>query len=144
MATLTVGGKEYNVPEMNFLAVERAWPHVVEATAAFDPMKGSAAAIAVIAAAMFEGENFNREEWGIDADVPNDLAYQNLITIIKRRMKATEISSAKDTMLKILEEGGLQVSEGELLESLGLVESLPDLPSPETAEDTSQSLSQQE
>lgn len=145
MATLTVGGKEYKVPEMNFLAVERAWPFVQEATTAFDPIKGSAAAIAVIAAAMIEGEDFDHAEWGIDQALDDDQAFPQLILTMKRRMKAGEIGAAKDTMFQILEEGGLQVSEGELLQSLGLIaqEEVGE-PSPETAVDTSPSLSPQE
>lgn len=145
MATLTVGGKEHNVPEMNFLAVERAWPYVVDATAQFDPIKGSSAAIAVIAAAMFEDEAFDRAVWDIDEHLPEDLAFEALVKTMKRRMKAVEISSAKETMLKILEEGGLQVTEGEILQSLGLLtEQVEDGSSPGTAADTSQSSSPQE
>jgi hypothetical protein len=147
MATLTVGGKTYQVPEMNFFAVERAWPFVQEATAAFDPIKGSAAAIAVIAAAMFEAEDFDRAEWGIDADAVDGEAFHLLVKAIKRKMKANEIGAAKDTMFEILKEGGMDISEGEILQSLGLIVAGQgeegDL-SPETAADTSPSSSPQE
>src|SRR3546814_643691 len=104
MATFTCAGKEYLVPEMNFLAVERAWPFVRKATEEFDPMKGSSAAIGVVAAALLEGEGFNREDWGIEAELNEDQAFEKLMHTIKKRLKVSEIGNAKSTMFQILEE----------------------------------------
>lgn len=144
MAKFIIGGKEHHVPEMNFLAVERAWPYVVEATTAYDPIKGSSAAISVIASAMFEDESFSREDWEIPAELPDNLAFDNLCLKIKRRMKSNEIGNAKDTMLEILKEGGLQVTEGELLQALKAMLDPEDPSLTETAESTLSSLLPQE
>ena len=137
MATFTCAGKEYKIPEMNFLAVERAWPFVQKATEEFDPMKGSSAAIGVVAAALMEGEGFDRSEWDIDAEETDDNAFLKLMHTIKKRLKVSEIGNAKTTMFQILEEGGLQVTEGELLVALqALQEESGGESSQETAPDT--------
>lgn len=143
MATFTCAGKEYQVPEMNFLAIERAWPFVQKATEEFDHMKGSSAAIAVVAAALIEGEGFNREDWEIAADLTDDQAFDKLQYTIKKRLKVTEIGNAKTTMFQILEEGGLQVTEGELLSALEALAN-QDPTSLGIVADTSPSLSPQE
>ena len=139
MATFTCDGKNYPVPEMNFLAVERAWPFVQKATEEFDPMKGSSAAIGVVAAAMLEGEGFDRSAWDIGEELDDDAAFELLMRTIKKRLKVSEIGNAKKTMFEILEEGGQQVTEGELLSALEALQGERAGSLPETVLDTSQS-----
>lgn len=135
MAIFHCGGKEHSIPEMNFIAVERAWPFVVRATQEFDPIKGSSAAIAVIAAGLMESDDFNVADWNLEEGLADETIFELLQKTIKRQMKAKEIASARDTMFQILQEGGLQVTEGELLNQLAEAAKLGALPSQETARD---------
>lgn len=144
MATFKCGGKEHVVPEMNFLAIERAWPFVLEATNSLDPIVGSSAAISVIAASMFEGLDFKRSDWGISEEIPDNLAFDNLVKSIKRTLKGNELGEVQSTMMQIMEEGGLQVSVGELTEFLQKGGAGVETLLMETAENTSPSSSPQE
>lgn len=144
MATFTCAGKDYHVPEMNFLAIERAWPFVRKATEEYDPIKGSSAAIGVIAAAMFEGEGFKREDWDIEEGLDEDASFERLIYKIKKRIAANEIGNVKDAMFQVLAEGGLQVTEGELLASLQALLAQTEGSSLGTVLDTSPNSSPQE
>lgn len=140
MATITVGGNSYPIPEMNFLSVERAWPFIEEATTTLDPMKGPAAGLAVIASAMMEHINFDPKDFEIPPTAVGDEEVHSALTRwLKRNIKASEMAVVKDTMLEVLKEAGLEVTEGELEK---VTESLTDQsPSTETAPDLSQSSS---
>lgn len=138
MATITIGGVTYDLPEMNFLAIERAWPYVEEASMTLDPMKGPSAALAVFAAAMMEADDFDPANFGVDPSVTSDVRIHLEVTkFLKKRLKGTELPRVKDAMFAMLEEAGLEVTEGEALRSLG--EALLATASPETALDISQS-----
>ena len=144
MAKITVGGKEYYIPEMNFLAVERAWPYVLEATTALDPIAGASAALSVIASGLMEADNFNPAEFGIEATTDKGI-HESLSYYLKKNLKAAEIVEVKNTMFEILVEAGLEVTEGEaraaLTAALETDQADPtDLP--ETAPDTLSSSSQ--
>ena len=145
MANVTIGGTEYEVPEMNFLAIERAWPFVVEATNQNDPIAGAGAAISVIAAGLMEADHFKPSDFGIgDGDKDSDV-HRKLSYYLKKQLKASELVNIKDAMLTILREAGLEVTEGEAKAASTAApatdQETPSL-SPETAPDTSSSLSQ--
>lgn len=138
MAQITVGGVEYQLPEMNFLAIERAWPFVVEATEALDPMKGISSALAVFAAALMEADDFDKATYNVPEDVVTDFGIHNGVTrFLKKKLKGTEMPIVKDTMFQILKEGGLEITEGEMMQSLVDQVTEPESPSLETAPDTS-------
>jgi hypothetical protein len=151
MAKITIGGVEYTIPEMNFLAIERAWPYVVEATESQDPMKGPSAALGVFASAIMEAEDFDPTVFGLRGkpELGDTLAtplsdeeiHKGVTHFFKKKLKGVELSRVKDTMLQVLKEAGLEVTEGELTKSPleALQEAITDLP--ETAPPTSQSLS---
>jgi hypothetical protein len=42
MARFTLGGKTFVIGELNFLAVERAWPYITDAMVSQIPSKASA------------------------------------------------------------------------------------------------------
>lgn len=142
MAKITIGDRDYIVPEMNFAAVELAWPAIDQATRAFDPMTGTSSALAVIAAGLMEAPEFNRADFGIkDEEVLEDKEIHERVTrFLKKACKASQLGDIKEGMFKILEEAGLEVEEGELMgalvEALGVT--LPN-PSQETAPATSPS-----
>lgn len=143
MAQVTIGGKDYVIPEMNFLAIERAWPYVVEATETLDPMKGPSAALAVFAAALMEVEPFNPADYEVPEGVEGDTRIHMAITrFFKKKLKGNELGSIKTAMFEVLKEAGLEVTEGEAMAAVkaalepGMEEQNPSL---ETAPDTSQS-----
>ena len=71
MAKVTVGGTQYEVPELNFIALERSWPFIEEAMTALDPMKGVSAALHIIAAGLVEADNFDPATYNIK---PEDIS----------------------------------------------------------------------
>lgn len=145
MANVTIGRTEYEVPEMNFLAIERAWPFVLEATNHLDPIAGTSAAISVIAAGLMEADGFKPSDFGIgDGDKDSDV-HRKLSYYLKKQLKASELVNIKDAMLTILKEAGLEVTEGgAIAASMAAPETAAESPSlsPETAPSTSSSSSQ--
>lgn len=141
MAQITVGGKEYIIPEMNFVAIERAWPFIVEATETLDPMRGPGAALAVFAAAIMEGDDFDKTQFDIGEDVHGESIIHNQLTRwFKKKLKGKELNKIKEAMFEVLAEAGLDVTPGEaeaaLIAALGVTKESPSM---ETAPDTSQS-----
>ena len=139
MAQITIGGKTYTIPEMNFLAIERAWPYVVDATETLDPMKGPSAALAVFAAALMEADDFNPADYDLPEDIQGDARTHQAITrFFKKKLKGTELNKIQDTMFEVLKEAGLEVTPGEAITALSVALG-QETPSPETAQDTLQS-----
>lgn len=153
MAKITIGGNEYVIPEMNFIAVERAWPYVEKAMETIHPMHGTSAALSVIAAAMMEGPDFDPASFGIEVNEQDaetglprprgeDAIFQDLTKTLKRRLKAREVGTVKLCLFEILEEAGFEMKDpasGEALAALGMEMMSPSLV---TAANTSPSSSQ--
>lgn len=110
MAKITIGEKEYTVPEMNFLALERAWPYIDEALGTVDPIKGVRASIAVIAAGLLEAEDYSPLNY--DIDLPTDSAeeFSKLQRFLKKRLMAREVGAIKLGLFAILEEAGIEIA----------------------------------
>jgi hypothetical protein len=143
MAKVTIGGTEYEVPEMNFAALERAWPFVNEAMVSLDPMKGPAAGLCIIAAGLMEADHFDRTKFGMTAVemLGDDQVFDRLVLFLKKKVKAKEIASIRAAVDQINEEAGLEAVKGELFPP----QADPELnPSLETAPTSSQSLSPQD
>lgn len=139
MAQITLGGKDYVFPEMNFLAIERAWPFVTRATETTDAMAGVSASLGVFAAAYMEAEEFKASDFGItDEFTPDASIHRAVHRFFKKNLKGNEMGKVKDTMFEILKEAGLEVTEGESMdkipEQLGIGMGST-MPSPETAAD---------
>lgn len=117
MAKVTIGATEYEVPEMNFMALERAWPFVEEAmvSAGTDPMRGPLAAMRIIAAGIMEDESFQPQKFNVTAtaDEP-DKIHDQVVFFLRKKLKAREIHLLKDGIDAILVEAGLVTPEGEL------------------------------
>lgn len=142
MAKITIGGQEHVVPELNFMALERAWPFVEEAMAysGVDPMKGPLAALRIIAAGIMEDENFQPQRYSITATPDNpDEVHTQVVAYLRKKLKAKEIVNLKDCIDTILQEAGLGGEPGEDLEN---PQKKAESPSPETAAALSQSLLQ--
>lgn len=139
MAQITIGGKEYLIPEMNFLAIERAWPFVMKATETVELMTGVSAALSVIAAGLMEAEDFNPADFDATPGDRDAVVLDRVVYFFKKNLKGNEIGIVRDTMFQILKEAGLEVTEGEALAALAAAAGLklPETLSPETAPDTS-------
>ncbi len=142
MASITIGGKEYLIPEMNFLAIERSWPYVEKATSTIHPMEGVSAALGVFAAGIMEAEGFNKADFGIDEDTTAEPdIHKEIMYFLKKGLKGTEMDKVRVTMFEVLKEAGLEVTEGEATAVLtAALENETEEPNlfPETAPDTSQ------
>lgn len=159
MATLTLGGIDHVLPEMNFLALERAWPYVDLAMSTMDPIAGTNAAFGVIAACIMEAEGFDGSRWGIEMTIteelpewegggedtrkrttwPKDLnkVHAELTNVLRRKLKAREIGTVKLVMFEILKDAGIDFESV----ATGEVPGAEASPSQETAPDTSPSSS---
>lgn len=148
MAKFLLRGNEYDVPEMNFIAVERAWPYIDQATLSLDPMEGTAAALAIIAAAIMEAEDFDPQRFGILPSSPDnfmaevlvskspEVIHLEMIKFFKKKLKASEISHVKNCMFDVLREAGMEAAEPGEVDPAEEAAS----PSTETLTDTSPSL----
>lgn len=131
ITTISIGGRQYDLPEMTFAAVERAWPYVEEATAAFDPIKGTAAGLCIIASTLIEAEDFDKTRYGMtEADEMLSVSEQfdRVVYFFKKQLKAKEIGQVKDAVLSILTDADLIKED----DSSGEVEAGTENPSTET------------
>lgn len=120
MAIVTVGGTEYEVPELNFAALERAWPFVEQAMLAQDPMKGVAAGISIIAAGLLEADHFDKTKFGIAEDemLGEEQTFDRIVYFLKKKIKAKEIDGIRKSVDQINVEAGLEPVPGEALPPL--------------------------
>jgi hypothetical protein len=141
MAQVTIGGIEYTVPELSFLALERAWPYLNDAVVQMDPMAAVSSALQVVVAGIMDQENFNPEDFGIKPEQINvhsdrdDQIFTLLTKVMKKRLLAREIADIRLAILVIQKEAGLEAEEGE-------GEKAPVNPSTETGAPSSQNSSQ--
>lgn len=115
MAKVTIGGTEYEVPEMNFAALERAWPYVDEAMMTLDAIKGPAAGLCIVAAGLMYADHFDPAQFGIRADemLGEDQTFDRVVKFLKRKLKAKELEQVRVAINQITEEAGLEPLEGE-------------------------------
>ena len=124
MAIVIIGGKEHHVPELNFVALERAWPKINEALINMDPVTVVGCAMSVIAAGLMEAEDFDIENYGIKAEQlsgqgsVDDQIYQALTYRIKKQTKSAEVEGIRKAFHGVLMEAGLEVDMGELMKQL--------------------------
>ena len=114
MAKITLGGEDYIIPELNFMALERAWPFIETAMVSsnHDPMTGPNAALRIIASGIVEDENFQPQRYGVTAlpDNPDEI-YEQVVFFFRRKLKAREIEKLKDCVDQIIQEAGLMSAE---------------------------------
>lgn len=126
MASIEIGGKTYVIPEMNFVAIERAWPYVEKATSTTHPMDGVSAALGVFAAGIVEADYFKPEDFDVSAWEPGiskalseeEHIHERVTYFLKKGLKGTEMDKVRTTMFEVLKEAGLEVTEGEAQNAL--------------------------
>lgn len=114
---VTIGGADYEVPEFNFAALERAWPAIEESLTSFDPIKAPAAGIRIIAAGIMEAENFDPSRFDIkpEENLGEDQTYERVVKFLKKKLLARELEDVRKNVLRIQEEAGLEEAKtGEL------------------------------
>lgn len=112
MARVTVGGKEYYIPELNLLALERAWPFIEENSRTLDPIKGPSSGLSIIAAGIMEAENFDKSQFDIEAElVDPDRIFEKVVYFFKKKIKASELINIAAAIEEIIQEAGLGVED---------------------------------
>lgn len=114
MAKITIGDEDYVIPELNFAALERAWPFIEMSmvSTGLDPMKGPNAALRVIAAGIIEDENFQPERFNVKALPDNpDAIYEEVVLFLRKKLKAREMEKLGPCVDQIIVEAGLQAAE---------------------------------
>jgi hypothetical protein len=141
MAIVKIGGTDYEVPEMNFAALERAWPFVMEAMIVQDPMKGVSAGIKIIAAGLIEADHFDPKKFNIEPGemLGDEQMFDRVVYFLKKKIKAKEIDGIRKAVDVINQEAGLEPAPGEAIEPL--LEQVRQNLSQETAPTSSPSLS---
>jgi len=143
MAKVTIGDKEYDVPELNFIALERAWPHVELTLQQLNPMVACAAGIAIIAAGLQEAEHFVQTEFGmLEHEVWSEgQVFVKVQDFLKKKLKSSQLGNIRECIEKILEETGVfeERKAGDPPPPAGS-ETQDQNPSTATAPDTSKSL----
>lgn len=151
MAKVTIGEVEYFIPELNFIALERAWPYVEVAMTSLNPLVAVGAGIRIIAAGilareeelpLFEMFKINIAEHikpGLDRD---EQIFDLINAFLKKALKSSQIGNVRLAVQTITEEAGLVPEEGEgskaQVENPGTAISDPSSPNllqPDTRED---------
>lgn len=110
MAKITIGEEDYTIPELNFAALERAWPFIEQSmvTNSRDPMQGPHAALRIIAAGLVEDENFQPQRFNVTATPDNpDAIYEEVFLFLRKKLKAREMDKLGPCVDQIIEEAGL-------------------------------------
>jgi hypothetical protein len=120
MATkITIGGKEYTVEELNFIVVEKAWAQLRMVMVNPDPIFAVGAGISIIAFALIEQDDFDKANFGIAPEVVDvDAIDASVILYLKKKLKASEISSVQQGLVQLIKEAGLEAEEGEARQML--------------------------
>lgn len=116
-ALVTIGGQEYEIPELNFLALERAWPFIDRSMSSLDPILAVSAGISVIAAGIMEAPYFKPEDFGVKEgeQLGDEQIFERVSKFLKKKLMAKEIENVRLTVVEISKEAGLEAEEGELL-----------------------------
>lgn len=144
MAKVTIGKNTYDVPELNFVALELSWPYMDDVIMAPNPIRAVGAGLFVIAAGLMQKPGFKPVNFGINVkklDKKLDLD-QQIHWLVTKKLKtdllASQTSNVTGVIMDIVEEAGMLPKQGE--DEKGEDKSLN--PSTETSNPTSQNSSQ--
>lgn len=139
MAKVTIGTTDYTVSELNFVALERSWPSIERCMITLDPMEAVSTAIRIIANGLQQGDHFIPGDYGIGEELlDEEQIVDRMVMFLKRKLLASQMGNIRLVILEILQEAGIEAKENPQVDPPEVVEN----PSPETAPDTSQNLSQ--
>jgi hypothetical protein len=146
MAKVRIGGKDYLISELNFIALEKAWDAIESfmQDSTINPIRACSLTIKIVSAGLQEEVGFNRADFEIKPEevlTPQELDAR-IETFLKRQVKGNELPDLQVSVMEILEEAGLMAGEGEFQETLRSLKELT--ASMATLVASSQSLSQPE
>lgn len=119
MATVTIGSTTYDIPEANFVALQRAWPYIEQTQQSLSVIDAVGAGIRIVAACLMEKENFAPADFGINEsqlDVMLDLdaqVFDQLNKKLQRELKSSQIANIRKAVEDITKEAGLVPEPGE-------------------------------
>lgn len=131
MAKVKIGGKDYLISELNFVALRKSWSaiDVFMESDSVNPIKGAEVSLKIIAAAVQEEEGFKREDFGIDPElILTSAEVDELVEeYLAKQMKANELSGVQFVIFDIMKEAGLAGEPGEIQKALETLSSLATL-----------------
>jgi hypothetical protein len=108
MATkVTLGGKEFLVPELNFAALERCWPSINEAMWQADPIRSANCGLTIIAAGLMEADDFDAEKYGGNNGRSEEDTLADIQRFLRKTMKAKDLASLGSYVNEIVKEAGV-------------------------------------
>ena len=122
LTTVTIGGVEYDCPELNLAGLEMAWPFIEESLFAVNPVSGPVAGINILLCLWMESEGWDimhprwddaREKMEIKKESSYKLTFDQLALYLKRKIKANEISQLRAAIQLILEDAEVVAKPGE-------------------------------
>jgi len=107
--SIQIGKINHDLPEMNFAAIERAWPYVEIATTILDPIQGVAAGLRIIAATIMESEDFDPTKYGMSADesLTQDEIFEAVTYRLKKDLKGNQVDQVRQAILAMLKDADL-------------------------------------
>lgn len=111
VTTVTIGGIDFDCPEMNFAALEMSWPFIEEAIFAANPVAGPSAGISILVTTWMETEGFNIEDskWDkireihkVDSTSTYRQIFDAMVLYLKRSLKAKEVNKLREAINLIL------------------------------------------
>jgi len=122
LTTVTIGGVEYDCPELNLAGLEMAWPFIEEAIFASNPVQGPVAGINILLCLWMESENWDinhprwddaREKMKITAESSYKFTFDSLALYLKRKVAAKEVNQLRAAIQLILEDAEVVAKVGE-------------------------------
>ena len=111
MTKITIGDQDYDVPELSFYTIEKAWPHFLlaqEAALDGDVMAATGAFVVFLAATL--------------EDVAPELADPE---VLKKRLKAKQMAKVASSVRAILVDNEMMEGEAPPLEEVPVAENAP-------------------
>lgn len=114
LTTVTLGDREYELPEMNFAALEMAWPFIEEALLSASPVTYPSAAVSILVCLWMEDEEgFDimapmwepvREKHKVDADSTYRHQFDSMVMFFKRSVKAAQVPQLREAIDLLLKD----------------------------------------
>lgn len=122
VTTVTLGTREYELPEMNFAALEMGWPFIEEALFSASPVQYPSAAVSILVTLWMEEEKgFDimapiwepvREKYKVDADSTYKHQFDSMVMYLKRNIKAHQVPQLRAAIDKLLLSAGIVQEKG--------------------------------
>lgn len=122
LTTVSIGGVEYDCPELNLAGLEMAWPFIEESLFATNPVMGPVAGVSILLCLWMESENWDimhprweeaREKMKITEESSYKFTFDSLALYLKRKLAAKEVNQLRTAINLILEDAEVVKKAGE-------------------------------